>query len=390
LQGKKDAALMFELQNNRGKDLTNMERLKSYLMYQMYVYSKPEETESNIESVSNIFKSIYTLVNDIKKLNEDSILIYHCNAYIKGYAYRTLDDIKDVFKKSSDKVKWIMEFIEELHTSFSNMKKLESCKIEYFLRLQHLEIPAFAYAFIIKGYKHFGDNEDKLSSLFHILEILVFRFNLMNSRADIIARLNEILSGFNGDIVALRDSLKRKLNETWYWGDDRTRNTLNEWMYENSVLNYLLWQYEANIQKKGYSIGSMKLVNEQIEHISPQVPPDGKAIEPGYELDENNKYSEDFIKDYLNCLGNLMLISGSHNASIGNKPFKEKLDSYNKTPLLNQQSEIKSFISGTADIPKWDKVSIDARHDKILKFATTNWSFDSVKMPINEIAINDN
>ena len=29
---KKDSALMFELQNNRGKDLTNMEKLKSYLI----------------------------------------------------------------------------------------------------------------------------------------------------------------------------------------------------------------------------------------------------------------------------------------------------------------------------------------------------------------------
>ena len=39
LDGEKEAALMFELQNNRGKDLTNLERLKSYFMYQMYVYS---------------------------------------------------------------------------------------------------------------------------------------------------------------------------------------------------------------------------------------------------------------------------------------------------------------------------------------------------------------
>ncbi|MCI5969001.1 DUF262 domain-containing protein, partial [Helicobacter sp.] len=35
---KKDSVLMFELQNNRGKDLTNMEKLKSYLAYQIYTY----------------------------------------------------------------------------------------------------------------------------------------------------------------------------------------------------------------------------------------------------------------------------------------------------------------------------------------------------------------
>lgn len=43
-------------------------------------------------------------------------------------------------------------------------------------------------------------------------------------------------------------------------------------------------------------------------------------------------------------IGNLMLISGSHNATIGNKAFALKLKSYNDNPLLNQQAEIKEFL----------------------------------------------
>lgn len=46
---------MFELQNNRGKDLTNMEKLKSYFMYQMYVNSPAEDTDTNVETISNYF-----------------------------------------------------------------------------------------------------------------------------------------------------------------------------------------------------------------------------------------------------------------------------------------------------------------------------------------------
>ena len=377
LVGKKDAALMFELQNNRGKELTNMERLKSYFMYQMYVYSKQDETEANIEHVSNVFKLIYSIINDIKGLNEDSILIYHCNAYLKGYGYRTIDDIKEHFKESKSKVEWIIEFIEELHASFSNMKKMESCKEVYLKRLYKLKMPVFVYAFLIKGYKYFGDDDIKLSKLFHIMEILVFRYNLMNSRADIIARLNEILLGFNGDVEELRASLKSKLNETWYWGDARTKNALDEWMYENSVLNYLLWSYEAHIQKKGYVVGAMKLENEQIEHISPQVPPNSEVISAGYEISESNNYTDEFKNDYLNSLGNLMLISGSHNASIGNRPFKEKLQSYKENPLLNQQAEIKNFASGTNEKPIWDMRAIDKRHEAIVNFAIKNWCFDN-------------
>lgn len=46
-------------------------------------------------------------------------------------------------------------------------------------------------------------------------------------------------------------------------------------------------------------------------------------IENGYEIDEHKEYDDEFKTEYLNCIGNLMLISGSHNASIGNKPFSE-------------------------------------------------------------------
>ena len=118
------------------------------------------------------------------------------------------------------------------------------------------------------------------------------------------------------------------------------------------------------------------MTNEQIEHISPQVPPDDEVIASGYEVDETNNYSENFKKDYLNCLGNRMLISGSHNASIGNKPFANKLASYNTNPLLNQQGEIKTFSSGLESAPIWDTAAIQKRHNVIRDFALRRWTFD--------------
>jgi uncharacterized protein with ParB-like and HNH nuclease domain len=375
LKGKKESALMFELQNNRGKDLTNMEKLKSYFMYQMYVHSLPEETNSNIEEISNIFKIIYGTINDIKFLDEDSVLLYHCNAFVKGYNYRTLEDIKDLFKKSNNKVVWIIDFVKELNSTFLNLKKLEESKDIYFVKLKKLKLPAFIYPFIIKGYKHFGEDDFKLNRLFKILEVLLFRYYLINSRADINSRLNSILLSFNGDVELLISTLKEKLNESWYWGDDRFSSILNEWMYENPVLNYLLWEYESSIQKKGYVVGNMELVREQIEHISPQVPPQGELLASGYEVDELNSYSNEFIKRELNCLGNLMLISGSHNASIGNKPFIHKLNSYNSNPLLNQQGEIKSFINITEESPIWDTFAIQRRQKVMLDFCIKRWDF---------------
>lgn len=383
LEGKKDSALMFELENNRGKELTNMEKIKSYFMYQMYVFSTPDEIETNIEGISNIFKLIYLIISDLKSMNEDSILIYHNNAYIKGFSYRNLDDVKEEFKKSDNKIEWIKSYIEELHTTFSNIKEFETSGDLFAQRLNDLGTPAFVYPFIIKGYKHFEDDDIKLNILFNLLEIITFRARLINSRANIQERLNAILLSFSGDLADLVEKVKTKLNESWYWGDVNTRSYLNGSMYGNNVLNYVLWRYENSIQNKGYNIRKYSIDNEQIEHISPQTPTNGEPVKTGYEVDIDNQYSDDFISNKLNSIGNLMLISGSHNASIGNKPFSQKLSTYKGNPLLNQQAEIKTFAREENHQPVWKSESITARHLKIVGFAVNNWSFDSIVITKN-------
>ena len=94
-------------------------------------------------------------------------------------------------------------------------------------------------------------------------------------------------------------------------------------------------------------------------------------------VDENNEYPEGFADKELNCLGNLMLISGSHNASIGNKPFSEKLVSYKSNPLLKQQAEIVDFTETQA---QWGKMEIDKRHKKIVEdFSIPKWDFDNIR-----------
>lgn len=371
LEGKKDAALMFELENNRGKELTNMEKVKSYFMYQMYVNSPADDVDNNIEFVSNIFKRIYQVIYNIERINEDSVLIYHNNAYIKGYAYRTLDDLKEAFRNKDDKVTWIKEYVRSLNDSFVAIDKLQHEESLYAKRLFKLGIPAYIYPFIIKGYRY---NSSDLPTLFRILEVITFRAKLINSRANIQDRLNEILLSYNGNNAVLSEKITSKLNDTWYWSDTNTKNYLHGGMYGNNVLSYLLWSYESYLQSLGYSVEGFKITNQQIEHIAPRTPTDGSTLETGYELNEQGEYSEDFSSKYLNCLGNLMLISGSHNASIGNKPFADKLISYRKNPILNQQAEIASFVKDSEN-PVWDCEAIDERHKKIVDFAITEWSF---------------
>lgn len=388
LVGKKEASLMFELQNNRGKDLTNLEKLKSFLMYQLYIFSIPDETENNINYVSNLFNQIYGIVNQLNtqlnadddeisfndSINEDNILIYHSYAYSKkNFGYRNLNDIIEEIKDvpTNKKIEWIKTYSYSLFKSFSNINSVLHMSDYYLSKLKAMRIPFFVYPFIIKGFQQ----ENNLPKLFKLMEALSFRYKLVNSRADIRSRLTELIRSFDGDVNSLSKRMNETMNAAYYWGDRKVLEVLNGNMYKNNMINYLLWEYEQSLQEKGYIIsGNITIDNESIEHISPQTETSEEKITSGYDVEKDGHYSEDFKEEYLNKLGNLMIISISHNSSIGNKPFSDKLFSYTKNPLLRQQMEIKNYVKDNEN-PHWGKDEIDARHQSLISFALKRWSY---------------
>ena len=374
MNGKMESALMFELQNNRGKDLTNLEKLKSFFMYQTYVHSDQAEIQGNINSIYSYFTSIYTNLYNLGAIDEDSLLRYHCFAYLPvAFGYRNLNDIIQEFKKASDKIKWIKDFSYELDQTFANIKALINSKDIYLKKLNDYDIPPFAYAFIIKGLNLFGNEKQKMGQLYQLMEAVTFRVKVIGSRADFNSRMSDLIRGFNGDVDLLKKDMAVKLNGTPYWSDAVLKQRLEGYMYQHGMLSPILWEYESSLGPKGYVAQKGLIPDESIEHISPQTPTDpNEKIASGYDLDANNKYSKDFLEKYLNCIGNLMLISRSQNSVVGNKKFSEKLNSYNTCKLLNQQQEISAFVKNTP--PEWKVIEIEARRDKIVAFCMRRWA----------------
>lgn len=364
LENSRESALIFELQNNRGKDLTNMEKLKSFFMYQLCV----NDAEQQIDEISKIYEEIYRKVYELKTINEDSVLIYHCNAFLNcGFNYRNLNDLKKEYSESKNKVDFIKKFIFELKNSFDYIIDYQKFEFENAYKLSKLNAIAFAYPFIILGYKH---NRSGLNSLLKILEIIAFRNNLTNTRANLQRRLKDCLKNYKGNNEKLKDDIKEKIKD--YWNFNRMKEILNGNMYFNRVIKYLLFEYERYIQNKGYKIQDIEIKDASIEHISPKTPENGEQLAKGYD-----EHDENFVEEYLDNIGNLMVISQSQNSSIGNRPFREKLESYESNPLLNQQKEIKDFlIDGKIE---WKRESINKRKEKIVNFALQNWDFDNIK-----------
>ena len=371
---KKDSVLMFELQNNRGKDLTNMEKLKSYLSYQIYTYSDKDSAESKLNEMVNIFKEIYRIVNDIKQLDEDSILRYFNIATSKyGFAYRENDDslnhkkeLKDI-DESEAKLAWIDEYVKNLKNAFFDFKTFTESKSEYKEYLLHLDV-ADTYPFVIKAYRLFRNNEEKLERVFKALEIIALRHKLVKTGATLATRLDRVLKTFDS-VEKLEAGIKNICDKEWYWTDEKVKEALSPKQYTlEKIAPYIFMRYEKvlrnkNARTKGYTFGLEDIKEPQIEHIAPQTENDEKATS-GY-----CEYDEEFMKSYLNCIGNLMLIAQSHNISIGNNPFADKLQSYEKSPMA-QHKEIKEFANGEI----WDKDSINNRHEKLDEFILETWS----------------
>jgi len=376
LEGKKESSLMFELQNNRGKDLTNMEKIKSFFMYKVYSNTNADQTENIISRLSQTFEEIYRIAADIN-LDEDSVLIYHNNAYLNGYAYRTIEDIKKELLKSDSPVNWIQEYSRKLLKSFSSIKFFESDNFDEKNQLKKFKtIPAWSWAFILKGYEFYENDLQSKKKYLSLLEKLIFRSELASRKAKIQEKLSKVLLDFSGDFDIFQTEISNALHKNaWYWNKDQMKHTLRADMYRNRMLHYILWEYEKSIQNKGYKINDIGLENEQIEHISPQTEPK-YAIESGYQVNEMGMYDEEFEEKYINNIGNLMLISGSHNASIGNKTFVDKLNSYKDNPLLNQQAQLKEFVEDQEN-PKWGQEQIEDREKAIIDFAMSRWAIEN-------------
>ena len=391
VKDKTQAAQIFAFQNDRGKSLSKLDVLKSFFILQIYLESEnSKQIEENIRYIENAFANIYKDIVEVD-VNEDDVLTYYWRSYSKKgyYADEVVNDVKNTLKEEQHKISWIKEFVINVQNAFKSIKRLKILDNSYVKNLFDLNNMALSYPFFIKAYRVNCNNETILR-LARFLENITFRNLLRGGRAEVEYRLNSFLINSNTN-NEINDAITKmieeiKTNEWWgYWNDNEMkRNLRSGWFYKNRVDNYLLWKYELSLSSVEYA-NTIKfsfnnlITNESIEHIAPQTPRNGDPVESGYGKydDKDNPENGIISGEWLNCVGNLMLISRKHNSSIGNKPFIEKLNSYGECNLLNQQKEIIDFVENKEE-PIWDKCAIEKRRNRIVDAAIKIWSLDNI------------
>lgn len=394
-----EAALMFEITNNRGKLLTSLEKIKSFLMHKTYLASKNPET--SLRHLQNRFSKIYRDYEEIEdfrkikgefgKTDEDSILQYHSIAFEiwkdKEYqdSVRMINQqINDLIKrnKTADAADFINRYSRELRRSFKNMNKLLlNSNSSYLLDIFALGRPAAFYPLLIKAYKLDNSDEDQdFKRVTQLVEIIGFRFGITKSRSDKgVSQLYRLSRDFKGDFDQLIGSLQNFIED--YCNDFEFERSLRQPRFYEVVnigdQRYLFWKYENHLRLAERPIfpemSTETFTNEKsqtkltIEHIIPQNPRNSKKVV----ADDSILSITDFEENYLHSIGNLVLDSRSANASKSNQDFETKDDQYSKAPVKSQL-ELSRFCNPKPD--GWNHISISDRGNEIVKFALERWN----------------
>lgn len=386
VKDKLQAAQIFAYQNDRGKKLTNLEVLKAYFMLQIF---KLGNNKDDITYIENAFGEIYHN-NVLVSEDEDNVLNYYWRAIgPKGYySEKVVGEVKDWLKNilREEQTKQIKSFVNGLSKAFCLVKQIEQDNSFYTANLKCMNNMAFSYPMLIKA-KLSNVSDKVFMRLIKLLENLTFRLLVRGGRADIKSRLQNVIQNAN-DTESFNkqiDSVKWKLNnDLWwgYWSDTEMLNHIKSgWFYGNRVYNYLLWRYEQYLCNDNYPIPKVSyadvISNESIEHVAPQI--QANPLENGYGVYEDKENPRDGIVsgEWMNSIGNLMLMAGRQNSSLGNHPFSDKLQVYGRDNLLNQQKEIIEFITDK-EHPVWDKSSIERRFNKIVSSVKEIWNLNNI------------
>jgi hypothetical protein len=371
---KVQATQIFGFQNDRGKDLTNLEKLKAFLMYQVYLNSDDSNSVDAIKYVEREFSEIYEMTERIEKLDEDQVLNHYSIGFLKGWE-SPLENIKRELADSTDKEHWIKDFCTKLKNTFANVERIEKRANENSFVGDVLILDAYnSWAMLLKIYHfHSKQNEaneiDKYENVFRLMEITLFKLNY--SFGDY--RTNDFhtyAKQYTGNIEELKQKLVEatKSGFKWYWAfNDNFTNYLKGKNHYNATTRYLLWKYENYLRKIGKvapmpaseylnKIGAKNLDNT-LEHITPQNP-------------DYTNYSEEFVGSCLNNLGNLVLMTLGKNAQLNNANPIDKAEGFRNSTLLSQK-EVgdKIKVSG-----KWNDDEINERQNKLVEFALNYWN----------------
>jgi hypothetical protein len=388
-----DATQIFELQNDRGKRLTSLEALKSFLMHCIYLHS-PEQADDRLGAIQTQFSKIFRTIERLAELNrtpeEDQLLANHCVAYLR-WSEKEYNNPKQLVKATikaksgAEVVAWIETFVSDLVESYRTIEALflKRDSLPEFSELLVLNRMGSFWPLILKTWRY-DTSESKAAFLktCRLLEVFTFRgYAVANLRADTnLSPLQIAARDFDGDFGMLHNHLTglcrgHDLDNRFHAGLD------NPYFYqsEGKDAHYLLWRYENHLRTQpgcSHPLLSWRDFVEprtyaskfSVEHIAAQSNDIADSEVKWVETEEPKPFAE----VAMNRLGNLVIDTIGANSSKGAKDFTDKLKSLSERSIFLSQGELINFVKDR-NLPVWDVEAVHARHKQLVSFARKEW-----------------
>jgi uncharacterized protein with ParB-like and HNH nuclease domain len=384
------ATRIFESENDRGKQLSLLERTKSFLMYMTYRSAEEDDGsfERTITKIQSSFARIYRHMQEIEQaerdsLSEDAVQRYHYISYAswsnkKEYQGESLlDNLKAKIRNehAEDReacLNAIEDYTKSLELGFQNIEKILTYdrKNEVTSRLKQIytlgNVARF-YPLLILLWDGYDDDTKSLGSVLEIIETAIVRLYAIGGHPSHAKRpqIHKIARDTSSETPI--DTWRRRISDTVadFKDDDSFRRVLkSQSFYENQSskqIRFLLYFYEKQLCERAGEPDAIEFETvigsgTEVEHIWPQSPEE-------YPIDQEEY---DSLKHRL---GNLTFVSDEYNKKeLQNKLFDKKGPAFATSSYrLNREKIAKSG--------RWGKEEITSREDdNLIPFILERWS----------------
>lgn len=404
VQDSADATLIFELQNDRGKRLTDLEALKSYLMHLVYLHAKsPNDSLSIVQNhFSNIYRHIERQLENKLIPTEDSILSYHAVSYLNWQADEWRHP-KELIKKIIQRMEpdsiqdWVLEFVSNLEETYKVFTKLFDSLDTYteFTHLLMVKKMAVFWPLVIKTFVlDKTENKSQFCLVMRLMEVFAVRgYALSGIRSDAgLSTLYANARDFTGNYKELQDLLFSM--SSWWDMENRFSNSIESPTFYNQNridATYILWRYENYLRSqtgrkvehlswKHYLKPKDNATKLSLEHIAARNNPISDKM-----VEWNEGEQKHFYEVATHRIGNLVIDSISANSSKGHYDFSDKLEALSTNSTFLSQGELTKYALKDDGMYHWTLDSVKERQEKLITFIKETWNPEKYYQSVDSI-----